>query len=239
MIHKLDVLINQFISKLTNLKFIKYILFFSICLAGIVVVVTIFDLMFNYTLKCTKDGFITFLDAFNWKYIAPSFAVLSVYIALSTYKTHESNRKYNNIIKPRVEALNSKLHCIEKQNIVMFSYVSNIGGYIIENICYDENRVGVKSKDDLTKYFNDYIKTKICDFEKCGYHHRRCSKIGSCNEYMCGEDVKLTYLTRGAHSMKSFLIIAYELFCVSPEYKDFENDIKQLYQENVNSHSKP
>ena len=236
-VSKFNGIVNKITSMFVNDLFIKHLLLLSSCLAVIVIITTIVDLAINYSFHSTKEGFITLLDAFNWEYISPFFVILSAYIALSTYRTHEKNMIYNNIVRPKVEVLDFKLNQIKEQNLQIYTHFIYQGKQIVSDIIFNEKERCINSKERLNHYFINYItKEQITNFEKCGFHYDGCKIKSTCiGELSCRENITVTYHGKTSHSLFLFKIIAYELFCVSYTYTDFERDIEKLYTDNIDS----
>jgi hypothetical protein len=129
---------GQFIKNEFLIYLLIVILILSLIVGALVILYTLIDLATNYSFDISKEGIITFLDAFNWKYITPSFVALSAYITLSTYKTHEKNRIYNNVVKPHADRLTTQLEAIREDNKLMFTHFSRYGENIIASIYNDE-----------------------------------------------------------------------------------------------------
>jgi len=236
-VSKFKCIVNNIVRVFVNDEFFKYILLLSSCLAAIIVITTIADLAINYSFNFTKEGFITLLDAFNWEYISPFFVILSAYIALSTYRTHEKNMIYNNIVRPKVEDLYSKLNQIKEQNLQIYTHFTYQGKQIITDIILNEKERCINSKEKLNHYFFNYItKEQISNFEKCGFYYEECKvKLACSGKLSCSENNNVTYHGKTSHSLFFFKIIAYELFCISLTYTDFGRDIEELYTDNIDS----
>ncbi|HMM01681.1 MULTISPECIES: hypothetical protein [unclassified Dysgonomonas] len=197
-----------------------------------------------------KDSIISFLDFFNPCLTCAGvwLAMYSVYYALNTFKVHDKNRKINEedrILKPFMEKFFIQLDKIkddkDNYNLKMYSMLNFYGKMVIRHIVSKEKENEIKSKEQLQCYFNKYIKKYIPAFEYCGYYGHKCRKI-ICMGKDCKEKdrIIITYFDpqKPAHSFDEFEKIAYDLFCISFEYTDFEKDIKELYTEKVEEFKK-
>jgi hypothetical protein len=205
-----------------------FVLFFIVAMFAILT--TLIELFIDYSIDLSKNGVICFFNAFDWckVYIVAFFGLYSAYFAMNTYQVHNKNQVYNNILKPRSEDYLARLNLIKEHNLKMYDYFYHCGKGIIEEIVEKEQYI--QSKEELKAYFDKYIKKQIIFFEKCGYNNK------DCNKKICTELCKKgdpTYNGEFPHSLESFKTIAYELFCISYKYKDFWNDVDDLYKENI------
>ena len=81
-------------------------------------------------------------------------------------------------------------------------------------------------------YFNKYIKNQISKFEHSGYYGINCN--GNCTTCSNCQN-KPTYNT---NQFEHFRLFAFDLFCVSVEYSNFERDIKEIYKKTLQEEAK-
>jgi hypothetical protein len=184
----------------------------------------------------SKNHIEYFIKSFDWckDIIGSVFVVLSVFYAFQTFKIHNENRLFNNYIAPRGEKINTNLKKIETQNKQLYNFISRNHGEIIKKIiCKEEdNNNTINNKEKLIFYFDKYAKKQINKFEHSGYYGNECK--GNCS--ICPNfNKKPTYNT---NQFERFRLFAFDLFCISVEYSDFEKDMKEIYEKNCSiSHS--
>lgn len=211
----------------------KVVCWLSVILLVYLILITLIDLSKYPVDFFSKDSIKRFFDAFEWCriYIAACFVLYPIYYTVNTYKLNEENKIYNNIVKPRTEALNSRLKRIELENLKMFEHFDHHGKQIIEDIIYNEKDARcIKSQEKLKKYFAIHIEKHIQNFEYCGYNYGGC-KNKICTGSACDKS-QPTHCAKKSHSLKEFKAIAYELFCIS-NYAEFYDDIEKLYKDNI------
>jgi len=197
--------------------------------------------LYILSIDSSKEGVERFVGAFSWckDYLGACFIIFPVYVILSTYRIHEANHFRNNVLKPKIEKLNTNLVTIKKdgfkKNKRMFKQISSLGGKIVEDITKTEKKGEIRSREILLFYFNRYIQQYVPIFEECGYLCHKYNDADICTGEKCQKypTIQLPYKTKRPYSLISFQQIARELFCISPTYVDFEKDIEEIYIENI------
>jgi len=195
----------------------------------IAVVYTFIDLS-KYSFDISSKNYIeNFIKSFDWckDIISSVFVVLSVFCAFQTFKVHNENRLFNNYIAPRGEKINANLKTIETKNKQLYNFVSRNHREIIKNIIREEEDNTINNKEKLIIYFNTYIKKQISKIEHSGHYGKNCS--GNCSTCSNCQN-KPTYST---NQFENFKLFAFDLFCVSVEYSNFERDIKEIYEKTL------
>jgi len=221
-----------------TIEIINYVftITFVICFLMMIIAIayTFIDLYQNsYFDMSSKDSIKRFFESFNWckPIISSVFVMLSMFYAFQTFKIHNENKLFNNYITPKEKILNDKLIQIKEINKKLHDFIISQGRNIMIMIICKESNNNIKSKGRLEHYFNKYFKSNVRDFEHSGHFGRSCR--GDCNS--CGNDKNVTY--RG-NSFKHLKLIAFDLFCISFEYLDFESDLEKIYNDGLNSHKK-
>jgi len=209
--------------------FFAIALIFSFLIMVIAIVYTFIDLYDNYYFDISSKDYIdVFFNAFSWckSIISNVFILVSVFYAFQTYKIHFENELFNNYISPKAKIINEKLNEIKEKNKKLHDFVARNGREIITMIIYNETNNSIGNKSRLEYYFNKYVKKEIKYFE-CSEHYRNNCK-GNCST--CENKDKVVHYH--INSFEHFKLIAFELFCISFEYSDFDTDIKNIYEIN-------
>lgn len=180
----------------------------------------------------SKESITLFLTSFDWckGYISSFIVLYTIYYALKTYKISNENKQFSTIIEPQISLFYSRINPIKDTNLRMYHYFNHYGSYIITEILKDNDGQLIGTKEQLTKYFDCYIKQHIPIFEMCEYARHRCT-LENCNRLEC--QYNITYVTQKTHAFSTFKTIAPELLCISQKYTNFENDISDLYISSV------
>jgi hypothetical protein len=218
-------------------SFSKKALWICATLVICVISLTIIKL-WQYPFDCSPDGWIYFFHSFYWckEYFNLFFAACTIYYTLKTihfgfikYIENVKQCFHSTVVIPRTNSYYKKLAQIRNNNVKMFFICNQIGQDIISEISY--NHLTITSKDRVEIYFNKYIKKYIPGFECCGYY-KSCISREACYGHECRkENDGVEYEYSIIHSIDSFKIIAYDLFCISHEYDgNFYSDITSIYR---------
>ncbi len=217
---------KKLLKKIVNGVFI-IILAFSFVIMLITVVYTLVDLSKNsYFDMSSKDNIEVFLKSFAWcsPIIAPVFVMFTVFYTFQTFKINNENKLFNNYIVPKEKDLNEKLKEISSCNKKIHHFISRNGREIMTKIIRKEN-ASINNEERMKYYFNRYIRNEIKIFEHSGHFGSKCQN----NCLTCIN--KNTSIAYNANSFKHFKLIAFDLFCVSFEYSNFDTDIKKEYED--------
>ena len=177
----------------------------------------------------SKDSIDFFLESFNWSIISSVFVMFSVYYALQTFKIGYESNLFNSFIAPREKIIDKKLNKIMLTNKQLHNFVEHNSWEIMTKIIFKEkNNHGISNKRRLKIYFDKYIKDEIINFEHSEFYGSNCK--GDCS--VCSYDGKKVTPRKRGKSFDTFKLICFELFCVSPDYSDYETDLKSLYEIN-------
>lgn len=223
----------KFLKKINYLDILFNIIFYGVLFfTSYLIIITLCDLSKYKFDPFSKDSISFFLNSFYWckDYISSSFVLYTIYYALKTYKINNENKLFSNIIEPNIRLFYSRIAMIKKENLRMHDHFDHNGRDIITRILVDTEGTLIENKDQLTKYFDIFIKPHITTFEMCGYSCHQCN-YNVCNEIQCINTV--TYNSFRSHSLSSFKIFAHELLCISHKYSDFENDLEYMYLANI------
>jgi hypothetical protein len=199
----------------------------SCLLLTVVIIYTFLDLSKNtYFDISSRDSIENFISSFNWckSIISSVFIMFSVFYVFQTFRVHYENKLFNNYILPKEKSLNEKLQIIKLNNIELYNFAIRNGREIMRIIISKEKNNRIENKPRLEYYYNKFVKNEIDDFECSGHYGRKC--LGNC--ITCNQTRKTKNST---NSFDQFNLIAFDLFCISFEYSDFEKDIKSIYEE--------
>jgi hypothetical protein len=204
------------------------ILITSISTMIIVIIYTFIDLHNNSFLICpSKDSIMYFFKSFAWckSILGSVFALFTLFYTFQTFKIHNENKLFNSYIAPKGEKIHRNLNKIKTKNKQLYSFISTNHREIIKKIIFTEETVNNKKK--LRKYFDKYVKNEIKKIEHSGYFGINCN--GNCST--CTNKGKT--ITYNTNQFDNFRLFAFDLFCISIEYSDFEEDIKEIYEQNT------
>jgi len=185
--------------------------------------------LWKYDISFSRQSLENFLYAFNWgtKYYVTCFTMYTIFFALKKYESDVESRIYVNHLKPSIDMMIDRLSIIKSENKAMYDYFNLHGEQIIHNIIlFNKSRPYIVSKEELTIYFNKYVTEKnvIHKFESSAY-----TKNTSDTQPVPYRDNAYNKPL----SINTFLEIAYPLFCISPKYETYVDDIKVLYKANI------
>jgi hypothetical protein len=221
----------KIILKTINRAFV-FILIVSSLIMTTAIICTFIDLYNNSSLVCLSKGSVEyFLQSFAWckSIIGSVFAMFTVFYAFQTFKVHNENRLFNNYIAPKGEKINKNLKTIETKNRQLHNFISRNHREIIKKIICEEedNNCSINNRGKLIVYFDKYITKQIDKFEHSGYYgincKGNCSTCTNCN----------TEPMYSTSQFENFKLFAFDLFCISVEYSNFEEDIKEIYKKNI------
>ena len=213
-----------------TLRLLNYLfailLIISSLLLIIVISYTFIDLNKNTSFDIySKDSIEYFFSSFYWckSIVGNVFIMFSVFYAFQTFKIHYENKLFNNYLTPKEKSLNEELYRIKPNNTKLYNFIVRNGREIMRTIISKENNNRIENKARLEYYFNEFVKKEIDNFECSGHYGRNC--LGDCTT--CTRKRKIKNST---NSFDQFYLIAFDLFCTSFEYSDFEEDIRSIYE---------
>lgn len=204
----------------------KFLVVLSLLLMIIVIVYTFIDLYYTSDFDISsKDSIDRFIGSFNWckTIIGNALVMFSTFYVFQTFKVHYENKLLNNYVTPKERSLKENLDRIKSSNTMMYNFIVRNSMEIMKNIINTEDNNRIISKNRLEHYFKKFVKKEVKNFECSRYYGEKCK--GICRTCNMDKNPNIQI-----NSFDQFNMFAFDLFCISFNYSDFDNDIKSIYE---------
>lgn len=205
------------------------VLITSFLLMVLAVLYTFIDLSKNTRFDVSsKDSIELFFNSFEWckSIIGSTFLMFSVFYAFQSLNVNQENRLFNNYIIPKEKNILSVINEFNDKHKMLYQFCIQNSREIMRTIISKEKTNRIENKNRLIYYFNKFVKKDITKFECSGFYGQDC--CGDCS--VCEKDKVFNHSLDYADNFKK---VAFDLFCISLEYSDWEKDIEELYKQSI------